>query len=136
MIAIIDTDVILDVLLSRKPFLTDSSAVVDKAVLSEYSGIVCATTITNIYYIARKALGEEATLEAISKLMSVFTVAPVNGSIIHDALGSKFTDFEDAILHFSGKATGAQFIVTRNEADYSKSEITVYSPKQFLAALA
>ena len=65
MTAIIDANVILDVLLARSPFFADSSMVVSKAELGEYSGIICATTITNIFYIARKSLGRADALKAI-----------------------------------------------------------------------
>jgi len=135
MTAIIDTNVILDVLLARAPFFADSSLVVSKAELGEYSGIICATTITNIFYIARKSLGRADALKAIDDLVSIFAIAPVNRSVIHDALHSTFNDFEDSILNFSGKAAGAKYVITRNEPDFASSDLIVYNPTQFLAAL-
>jgi hypothetical protein len=55
---------------------------------------------------------------------------------IQAALSSSFTDFEDAIQHFAAKADGSiSAIITRNETDYSASEIPVLSPDEFLAKL-
>jgi len=135
MTAVIDTNVILDVLLRRSPYFGDSSNVLKKAELGEFTGIVCSSVVTDIYYIARKMIGHEKALAGIEDLVSICSLAPVNHSVVNSALKSKFGDFEDAIVHFCGKAAGGQCIVTRNETDFSTSDLTVYTPPQFLAAL-
>lgn len=133
--ALIDTNVILDVIMGRDPFFADSSLVLDHAERGDFVAWVCATTVTTIFYLSRRHLGAEATLDRIRDLTSICAVAPVNRSVIDSALQSRFSDFEDAVLHDSAVLAGAECIVTRNEADFRESSLLVYSPSQFLAAL-
>lgn len=134
--ALIDTNVIVDVLARREPFFADSSMVLDRAERGEFVATLCATTITTIYYLIRRQLGAAATVEKIKNLTAICSVAPVNQSVIESALQSHFEDFEDAVLHHSAVLAGADCIVTRNEGDFRDSSLLVYSPTQFLAALA
>lgn len=133
--AIIDTNVIVDVLAKREPFFADSSLVLDRAERGEFIAMVCATTVTTIFYLIRREYGSEATVERIKDLTAICGIAPVNRPVIESALHSGFGDFEDAVLHHSAVLAGADCIVTRNVADFRDSSLLVYSPTQFLAAL-
>lgn len=133
--ALIDTHVIVDVLTRRDPFFADSSLVLDHAERGDFVACVCATTVTTIFYLVRRHLGTDATVERIKDLTAICAVAPVNQSIIDAALNSRFADFEDAVLHHSAVLAGADCIVTRNEVDFRESSLVIYSPAQFLAAL-
>ena len=96
-----DTNVVLDVLLDRKPFSLASAKLFSKVESGELSGYVCATTITTIHYLARKAIGLESAAQEIEKLMKLFEIAPVNRAVLDSALSSGFSDFEDAVIHES-----------------------------------
>lgn len=130
-----DTNVLLDVLLDRQPFSHEASILLSKVEQSEIIGFVCATTITTIDYLAAKALGAETASRYIQSLLSLFAIAPVNRVVLENALASKIKDFEDAVLHESAFHAGVQYIVTRNIADFKKSKLPVYEPKEFLYAL-
>lgn len=136
MTALVDTNVVLDVMLNRKAFVSDSAGVLAAVERSQCRGVLCATTFTTIHYIARKHLGTGLSLTCISELLALFEVAAVNRPVVETALGLGFGDFEDAILNESGKRAGADCIVTRNTSDFKKSKLLVYSPSQFLAALS
>ncbi len=134
--ALIDTNVILDVLTHRQPFFADSSLVLDHAERGDFTGWVCATTVTTIFYLARRTLGTEAAIERLKDLTSICRVVPVNHSVIDSAVHDSFPDLEDAVLHHAAVLCGAGCIVTRNEADFRVSSLLVYTPAQFLAAIA
>ncbi|MEX0660479.1 MAG: PIN domain-containing protein [Balneolaceae bacterium] len=68
-------------------------------------------------------------------LRSVFNVALVNQEIIDKALALNWPDFEDAIHYEAARVAGCQAIVTRNEKDFTGSELPVLSPHQFLKQL-
>lgn len=133
--ALIDTNVIVDVLAKREPFFTDSALVLDRAERGEFVASICATTVTTVFYLVRRHLGASETVGKIRDLTTICSVAPVNQGVVDSALLDSFEDFEDAILHHSAVLAGADCIVTRNVADFRKSSIPVYSPAQFLAAL-
>lgn len=117
------------------PFVPDSAGVLAAVEVSRCRGLLCATTFTTIHYILRKHLGGKNTLKRISDLLTVFEVAAVNRPVLESALALDFRDFEDAILHEAAKSAGADCIVTRNTGDFKKSDLLIYNPAQFLAAL-
>jgi predicted nucleic acid-binding protein len=69
---LIDTNVVLDLLLEREPFVETAIALFDQIEQGNLEGAIAATTITNIFYIIRKAEGREAS-PAIAKTSSAAT---------------------------------------------------------------
>jgi predicted nucleic acid-binding protein len=51
---LIDTNVVLDYLLEREPFLQDAEALFQAIASEQGVGYVTATTLTDIFYIARR----------------------------------------------------------------------------------
>lgn len=130
-----DTNIILDVLLDRKPFSEHALYLMSKVERSEINGFLCATTVTTIHYLLSKNLDKEKAITSINSIMSLFEIASVNRLVIENALKSKFTDFEDSVLHESARHAGAEYIITRNIKDFKKSQIPVFSPSEFLSIL-
>ena len=130
-----DTNIILDVLLDRKPFAEHASFLLSKVERSEINGFLCATTVTTIHYLLSKHLDKEKASISISSIVGLFEVASVNRIVIESALKSKFTDFEDSVLHESARHAGVEYIITRNIKDFKKSTIPVFTPTEFLSIL-
>ncbi len=130
-----DTNVILDVLLDREPFVEDALYLLARVERSEIIGFVCATTITTIHYLAAKALGPKEAGQHIEALLSLFIIAPVNRLVLEKAVHSKFNDFEDAVLHEAALHAGAKYIVTRNLADFRQSSLPVFAPGELMNIL-
>jgi predicted nucleic acid-binding protein len=130
-----DTNIIIDVFLDRKPFSEHASYLMSKVERSEITGFLCASTVTTIHYLLSKYLDKEKAIESINSLMALFEVASVNRLVIENALQSKFTDFEDAVLHESARHAGAEYIITRNIKDFKKTKIPAFTPTEFLSML-
>lgn len=130
-----DTDVVLDVLLDRPPFVEAALLLFNRAEQKAIQGYLCATTITNIYYIARPRVGKAVALNRIRELLNIFEIALVNRSVLSMAVDGSFSDFEDGVLYESARRVGAEFIVTRNASDFEKAEIPVYSPDDLNALI-
>ncbi len=130
-----DTNIILDVLLDRKPFSEHSSFLMSKVERSEMNGFLCSTTITTIHYLLSKHLGNEKAITSIKALMSLFEIASVNRVVLENALNAKFADFADSVLHESARHAGADYIITRNIKDFRHSQIPTYTPTEFLSML-
>lgn len=135
MIALVDTNVVLDVMLGREPHLSDSSAVLAAVETARCGGLLCATTVTTIQYIAERKIGSRASLRRIAELMSMFRIAAVNQAALGSAMERGMEDFEDAVLHEAALQAGAHCIVTRNVDDFTMAKIPVYTPAQFIAVL-
>ena len=123
-----DTNVILDVLLERLPFAGPAAILLARAERGEIQGFACATTVTTIFYLARKAVGRELARGQVGDLLSILNIAPVNRAVLERAAESEIDDFEDAVIVESARQVQARAILTRNERDFAKSPIPIYSP--------
>jgi len=123
-----DTYIILDVLLDRERFIELSASLVSLVETNVIEGYLCATTVTTIDYLVSKAYNRDQANIAIKKLLNIFQVAEVNKDVLRLSTDSKFTDFEDAVLHYSGQLVSVDSIVTRNIIDFKRAEYPVYSP--------
>jgi len=131
MIALFDTNVILDVLLDRAPFANISSDLISKVERGEFKGYLGATTITTIHYLASKRLGAKKTEEVICNLLAIFEIAPVTDIVIKSALRMQFPDFEDAVLHEAARQVSAHVIVTRDGKGFRKGSIPAFRPDEY-----
>ena len=129
-----DTNVLMDVLLQRYPFVTESREVWFLAERGKVAGLVSALSFPNIYYVARKALGAETALSMMSLLRDTLTAVPLDEQILNQAMDAKFPDFEDAIQYFSARRADAECLLTRNVDHFPASGLRALSPEEFLAA--
>ena len=129
----LDTNVVLDVLLDRTPFVDQSSQILDLVERGTVTGLLCATTITTLAYLAGKAVGKQQATKQIRQLLSLFEVAPVTRAVLDAAHASKAPDFEDAVLAEAALQAGAHAIITRNLRDFAHSPVRAHTPAQWLA---
>ena len=132
---LLDTNIILDIALRRLPHYDDSADVFRKIDNRTLFGFVTATTITDIYYIARKDKGHEKTIEFISNLIEIVDILGIDREVILESLKSQITDFEDAVQSVASEFNKIDYIITRNTKDFENSEIEAITPKDFLKIL-
>ena len=131
-----DTNIVLDVLMDRLPYSDAAVELFSKVEDGTIIGYLSGTTITTVFYLASKTVGAARAQEEIKKLLSLFEVAPVNRHVLESALVADFNDFEDAVIHEAACHVGAEAIVTRNQKDFSKSRIAVYSSEEMAKIVA
>jgi predicted nucleic acid-binding protein len=132
---LLDTNIVLDLLMDRMPFADAATELFSKVEDGTIIGYLCGTTITTIYYLVAKEVGAPRAQEEIKKLLKLFQVAPVNRQVLESALVADFSDFEDAVIHEAAFHVGAEAIVTRNQKDFKKSRILVYSSEEMAKIL-
>ena len=130
-----DTNVVLDHLLEREPFVDAAEQLLSLVDTGRIDGVVCSTTATTIHYLASKAVGAQAAMAYLRKLLAIFDVACVDREVLLGALDAGFSDFEDAVLHQAACDIGAAAIVTRNGKDFVRSTLPVFDPIELLAAV-
>ena len=131
-----DTNVILDVLLDRSPFVAEASLLFAAIETGKLQGFISATTVTTIFYLATKVLGQASAKKAVTQLLQMFEVAAVNRTVLEQAVDSGFSDFEDAALYQSGFHAGVMGIVTRDAKGFKKSQLPIYTPEELLKSLS
>ncbi len=130
-----DTNIVLDVLMDRLPHSDVAVELFSKVEDGTIIGYLCGTTITTVFYLAAKTVGAARAQEEIKKLLGLFEVAPVNRHVMESALMLDFNDFEDAVIHEAACHMGVDAIVTRNQKDFKKSRIPVYSSEEMAKIL-
>ena len=134
--AVIDTCVILDAIQERKPFYEDAQALIIHNANKQYQGYLTAKALTDIYYLTHRQLhSDKDTREVISKLCKLFGIIDTAAIDVRRAIFSEISDYEDAVMVESAVRSGMDCIVTRNIKDYSKANIAVYTPDEFISIL-
>jgi predicted nucleic acid-binding protein len=99
-------------------------------------GYVTATTLTDIFYIARKHTRSiDLAREAVSTTLEVMNICPVSRSILESALVSGREDFEDAVQIACAIAQNLEAIITRDLQGFSGAVIPVLSVRQLIEQL-
>lgn len=132
---LIDTNVVLDALLGREPFVQAATHIFVLTEQSRLESYLCATTVTTVDYLLSQALEKSAARSALKRLIELFEIAPVNRPVIEAALRSKIRDFEDAVLEQAAYLVGAQAIISRDAKDFKRSIIKVLDPAELLTSL-
>jgi predicted nucleic acid-binding protein len=129
----VDTNVLMDVLLERHPFVTEARRLWHLAERARVTGLVSVLSFSTIHYVVRKARGAEAALRMLRMLRHDFTIVALDEKIVSQALDAKLPDFEDAIRYYSAIRGDAECLLTRNVGHFPKGSLRVYSPEEFLA---
>jgi predicted nucleic acid-binding protein len=130
---LIDTNITLDFLLEREPFHQDAGKLFEAIDLGQIIGYVTATTLTDIFYIARKHTRSlELARQAVSSILATMIICPVNRTVLESAFASGLTDFEDAVQIYSAIAQDLDAIITRDTTGFLSSSIPVLSIRQLL----
>ena len=130
-----DTNFILDVLLARAPYVLPAAALLDRVAAKTLDGLLGATTLTTIHYLATKAVGSRAAQGHLRTLLGLFEVAPVTRSVLTDALELDLPDYEDAVLHEAARHAGAEAILTRDPKGFARARLKLYAPDELLRFL-
>ena len=130
--ALLDTNVILDVLLKRAPHFSESAAVWAAIEEGRAEGCTPARAITTIHYIARKVSTAQAATETVRLILEVLEVAGVSGDVIHEAIQLDWPDFEDAVTASAALEAGCDLIVTRDTAGFAGSKVKAMTPRAAL----
>ena len=135
MVLLIDANVILDVLLNRQEFVKDSSMIWKLCESGKVKGYVSALTFANLVYIMRKQLDPETIENVYRKLALIFNFADFSVSDLTRAAELNWKDFEDAVQSVTAERVHADYIVTRNVRDFSRSRLTAFTPSELLARI-
>jgi len=129
---VFDTNVILDVVLRREPHLEEAAALLAYVHEGRIEGLLGATTVTTVFYFARRSHDAVHAHETVRDLLALFDTASVTGLVLQNALELDFTDYEDAVLCEAARQGQADGIVTRNAKDFARSQLPIYRPPELL----
>jgi predicted nucleic acid-binding protein len=133
---LVDINVVLDVLLDRRPHATASVAVWAAIEGGRAQGLLAAHAVTTIYYLIHEELGGARTRQAMGALLRVFDVATVDRTVIREALQSSLSDFEDSVSASAARLAGCDLIVTRDARGFRGAPVPALTPEAAAPLLA
>lgn len=132
---LIDTNIILDVMMEREPWLAEAGEIVGRCEIGSLRGYLQASVITDIFYIVRRAKGSAGALKAVDACLRIFTILSIDRSILEQARLLPGSDFEDNVQIACALAANLDAIVTRDPAGYANAPIPAMTPRVLLASL-
>ena len=128
-----DTNIILDVLLDRAPFVEASAEVLKRCEIGIIEGFTTTSCITDIFYLVHKQLHDnERSYQAIEQLLTILRVADVTSSHIAEALSHRASDFEDCLAAVCAKSIHCDFVVTRDIKGFVGFDIPILTPSELI----
>ena len=132
---LLDTNVVLDVLLDRSPYVDASAAVWAAVETGVCEGMLAAHAVTTIHYLIRKEMGNPKAARTIAAILSVFGIAAVDGAAVQEALQLPVSDFEDAVTVAAARSAGCECIVTRDPKGFRGSPVRSMTPEAVMPLL-
>ena len=134
--AYIDTNILVDLVLSRHEFLPDAQRVFALGYADEAQLLVSALSFVNTVYLGKKfKFPADEVLAKLRMIADFVEVVDLRGQNVIDMLDSGWKDYEDATQHRSAVEEQADCIVTRNKKDFNTSTIEVLTPTEFFAKM-
>jgi len=124
-----DVNVVLDVLLDRKPYAEASAATWAAVETGTAQGLLAAHAVTTVQHLVRKEMGAAKAGRIISAILSVFGIAAVDGAVIREALQLPCSDFQDAVTAAAARLAGCDYIVTRDPRGFRGSPVRSLTPE-------
>lgn len=112
----VDANIVVDLLCERYPWFPSVMRIFNMADRGQIE-LYCSTLSlgTASYLMETRKMSPQDIFDGIDLLCQMCTPTMVDASVVRQALDSDFTDFEDALQHFSAKTVDAECIVTRNK---------------------
>lgn len=132
---LLDTNIVLDALLEREPFFRDAKSLLQRIEDKQIEGYITATTLTDIFYIARKAKGVAIARQDVSDLLALMQICTVDRRILEAAISSNLPDFEDAVQLACALNENLDVIITRDAQDFTDATLPIWSTGELLERL-
>ena len=132
---LLDTDVLIDVALDRRPHAQPASELLDRIERVNKRAFIAWHTVSNFHYLVASPSGGSSARDFLVELTGFVSVAATDTESVRYASSLPMSDFEDALQVAAAQACGARRIVTRNVKDYMHSPIPAITPQEALDEL-
>lgn len=131
----LDTNILLDVLLLRRPHYAASEQVCAAVETGRVQGMLAAHAVTTIFYLLRKELGNVRARHTITRLLQIFKVAGIDEKVIRGALLIDTPASEDAVAAAAAGQAERDFVVSRDPRGFRHSKLRVLAAEAVVAML-
>ncbi len=129
----VDTNIILDLLAAREPFVKEAQILFSLSESKEVSLFTSALSMANTAYILSRQLDTTSTRSLLRKFRTLVQIAPLDQQIIDQAINDdSFPDLEDGFQYYTALNLPADAIITRNLRDFRSSALPVLTARQWI----
>lgn len=133
---LVDTNVVLDQLLQREPWYTQAQPFWQARDARQLVAYLPASVLTDIYYIARRQIGNDPARQAVVRCLREFGLLAVYRRVLEAAMALPGTDVEDNVQIVCAQLAHLDLIVTRDATGFQLSPVPVLNPMDINGWLA
>ena len=130
---LLDTNVVLDLLLAREPFVQDALLLFAMGEAGELDLLLSSDAVSTVFYVVERNKDAMTARRAITSLLGRMRLLPLRESDVLRGLGYDFIDIEDALVASVAEEAKAEVIISRNVKDFANSPVATVTPSEFLA---
>ncbi len=134
--ALLDMNVVLDVVLIGQPWCAEASQVWDAGLQGRVTAGIAAFTVPTVFYVVRRHTDLTRAHDAVRVCLNTFEIIPVQRSTLENAQTLAGNDYEDNLQLACALEANMDCLVTRDPSGYPGASIPVLTPTQLLARLA
>lgn len=130
---LIDTNIVLDWLMSREPYLESARYIMEKCLFGDLEGYLTVHSLTDLFYILRKDFDVDKRKKLILLLCDNMNIIAEDKAAVKAALGNEdWRDLEDGLQMECASQEALDYIVTRNIKDFKMSAVLPVLPEQMI----
>ena len=134
MTVFVDTNILLDLLCEREPFVQNARMLFAYGYAGRMSLVLSSLSLVNAVYISKK-YGYIDTRERLADITEFVRVVDLHEDVVREALACDWKDYEDAVQHMTAIKEKVDCIVTRNKKDFMQSIIPVYTIDELMSLM-
>jgi predicted nucleic acid-binding protein len=135
MTVLLDTNVILDLLIKRKPFYEHSAEIMRRIENQEFNCFVSVNSLSDFFYVYTKETSLSQARAALSYTLEKIDVGALDGDDCKAAMNLPIKDFEDALVVQCGIKYKVDYIITRDIKLRQNGVVNTITPMEFLSIL-
>jgi predicted nucleic acid-binding protein len=132
---LLDINVLLDVLLVRDPWADPAARLLTEIEEGKAEGFVAGHTLTTVHYVISRTQDRQTAATAMTGLLRLLEVVPIEKADFSQALVLPVEDFEDAVQAAAALKVGADYTVTRDEKGFKGLSVDSLTPGAALSLL-
>ena len=128
----VDTNILLDFLCEREPFVQNARMLFAYGYAGRMSLVLSSLSLVNAVYISKK-YGYVDARERLADITEFVRVVDLHEDVAREALVCDWKDYEHAVQHMSAIKVKADCMVKRNKKNFWKSVIPVYTIDELMS---
>lgn len=132
---LLDSNVIIDIYTNRSSGDELSRQLLLLHKFGDVEFWVSASSFTDMFFILSKFFSSERIQEVFEESLDWLHICATDSGDIASAAAARWSDFEDCVINAGAEKVKADYILTRNKKDFTRSSIPTMTPTEFFDML-